>query len=32
VFNPGGGVVNPNKPGRRIGDAVILGSRTITTF
>src|SRR5207302_566538 len=24
IFNPGGGVANPNSPGRRIGDAAVL--------
>jgi porin len=32
VFNPGGGVPNPGAPGRRIGDAAILGMRTTVTF
>ena len=32
VFNPGGGIVNPNRPDRRIGDAAILGFRTTITF
>ena len=32
IFNPGGGVLNPNAPGRRIGDAAVLGLRTAVTF
>lgn len=32
VFNPGGGIVNPDRPDRRIGDAAILGARTTITF
>ena len=32
VFNPGGGIPNPNRPDRRIGDAAIFGVRTTITF
>ncbi len=32
VFNPAGGIPNPNRPDRRIGDALILGLRTGITF
>ena len=32
IFNPGGGIANPNAPGRRIGDAAVLGLRTAITF
>ncbi|MBN8891645.1 MAG: carbohydrate porin [Rhodospirillales bacterium] len=32
VFNPGGGLPDPNRPGRRIGGAAILGLRTVVTF
>jgi porin len=32
VFNPGGGILNPNGSGKRIGDAAILGLRTSITF
>lgn len=32
VFNPGGGIVNPDRPNRRIGDAAILGIRTTIAF
>jgi porin len=32
IFNPAGGVANPNAPGRRIGDAAVLGLRTAVTF
>ncbi len=32
VFNPGGGIPNPNQPDKRIGDAFILGLRTGITF
>lgn len=32
IFNPGGGIVNPNAPGRRIGDAAVFGLRTAITF
>jgi len=32
IFSPAGGVANPNTPGRRGGDAAILGLRTAITF
>lgn len=32
VFNPGGGILNPNAPGRRVGDAAVFGLRTSITF
>jgi porin len=32
VFNPGGGILNPNQPTKRVGDAAILGLRTSITF
>lgn len=32
VFNPGGGIPNPNDPARRIGNEAILGLRSIVTF
>jgi len=32
VFNPGGGIPNPNSPGQRIGDAAVFGLRTTITF
>jgi porin len=32
IFNPAGGIANPNTPGRRIGDAAVLGLRTAVTF
>jgi len=32
VFNPGGGVPNPDQPGQRIGNALVLGLRTVITF
>jgi len=32
VFNPGGGIANPDNPGKRIGNAAILGLRTVLTF
>jgi porin len=32
VVNPGGGIPNPNAPGRKIGDAIVLGLRTAITF
>src|SRR5262249_53674264 len=32
VFNPGGSIPDPTRPGRRIGDAAILGLRTSVTF
>jgi porin len=32
VFNPGGSIPDPVRPGRRIGDAAVLGLRTTLTF
>lgn len=32
VFNPGGGVANPNQPDKRIGDELVLGLRTNILF
>jgi porin len=32
IANPGGGIVNPNAPGQKIGNAAIFGLRTIITF
>ena len=32
VFNPGGGIPDPNYPGRRIRDAAVVGLRTAITF
>ncbi len=32
VFNPGGGIVNPNAPSRRVNDAAVVGLRTAITF
>ena len=32
IFNPGGGVVNPNRPDRRVGDAAVFGIRTTVAF
>lgn len=32
ITNPGGGIVNPTRPGQRIGNAAILGLRTSLTF
>lgn len=32
VINPGGGIFDPNRPGRRLGDAAVLGLRTTVTF
>ena len=32
VLDPGGGIVDPGRPGRRVGDALILGLRTGVTF
>jgi porin len=32
VFNPAGGIPNPNHPDKRIGDALIVGLRTGITF
>ena len=32
VVNPGGGLPDPNRPAKRIGDATVLGLRSIITF
>jgi len=32
IFNPGGGIPNPNARARRIGDAAVLGLRTTIMF
>jgi porin len=32
VINPGAGVLDPNRPGRRLGDAAVFGLRTMVTF
>ena len=32
VLSPGGGVPDPNRPGRRIGDALVIGARSVVTF
>jgi porin len=32
VFNPGGGIPDPNRPGKRVGDAAVFGLRTVVTF
>jgi porin len=32
VFNPGGGILNPNGSGRVVGSAAVLGIRTVVTF
>jgi porin len=32
VFNPGGGIVNPNQPNRRVGNELVLGLRTNILF
>jgi len=32
VFNLNGGVVNPVRPDRRLGDAAVLALRTTVTF
>ncbi len=32
VFNPGGGIVNPNDPTRRVGNELVLGLRTNILF
>ena len=32
VFNPGGGIQDPNDPGRRVGDELVLGLRTNVLF
>jgi porin len=32
VFNPGGGLADPNSPTRKIGDEFVLGVRTNILF
>jgi porin len=32
VINPGGGLPNPLQPGRRIGNELVLGLRSVVTF
>jgi porin len=32
VVNPGGGILDPSRPGRRVRDAAVLGLRTAVTF
>jgi porin len=32
VFNPGGGLPSLGAPGKRVGDAAVLGLRTTVTF
>ena len=32
VFNPGGGILDPSRPTKRVGDAAIFGLRTTITF
>jgi porin len=32
VINPGGSILDPNRPGRRLGDAAVFGFRTQVTF
>jgi porin len=32
VFNPGGGVANPNDPATRVGNELVLGIRTNILF
>ena len=32
VFNPGGGLLNPNQPGKRIGNEAVLGLRSTVLF
>lgn len=32
VFNPGGGILNPNNPAQRVGNEAIFGLRNIVTF
>jgi porin len=32
VFNPGGGIANPDVPNQRVGDEFVLGLRTTITF
>ena len=32
IFNPGGGIQNPNDPAKHIGNEAIFGLRTVFTF
>jgi porin len=32
TFNPGGGILNPNNPGKKIGDEAVFGLRTVIVF
>ena len=32
VLSPGGGVPDPDRPGHRIGDALVIGARSVVTF
>jgi porin len=32
VFNPSGGILNPNPPGQRVGNEAIFGLRNVITF
>ena len=32
ITNPGGGIANPNSPGQKIGNAAVLGLRTVIQF
>ena len=32
VFNPSGGIANPNAPSRRVADAAVVGLRTAISF
>jgi hypothetical protein len=32
VINPGTGILDPNRAGRRVGDAAVFGLRTAVTF
>ena len=32
VINPSAGILDPNRPGRRLGDAAVFGLRTTVTF
>jgi porin len=32
VFNPGGGILNPNAPAQKVGDEAVLGMRVNILF
>jgi porin len=32
VFNPGGGILNPNNPSQRVGNEAVFGLRSVVTF